>query len=108
MMSLFLSQGSDAVHKIQSLLEIRESESAVKVMLVDHLPLWYLLVKGFEFFAFKGGNASAAGYASLAGERCHRKISAHIVAVKQTEERCPRVEAGVPPCRLSEARPARG
>jgi len=68
MMSLFLGDRSHAVHKIQSLLKVRKSEFAVKVMLVGGSPLRDIAEEYFEFFSPQGRYSAAAGNTLFVGE----------------------------------------
>src|SRR5260370_31617579 len=63
MVALLLSQGSDSIHKVQGLLEVRESEGAGDVVLVDHLPVarvGELLVDFGYFLALVGADPAPA------------------------------------------------
>jgi len=76
MVSLFLRQCADAIHEIQRLLEIGETEGAGDVVFVDDFPvrpLRNLLINLFQFFALERRHTALAGHTSFRSERRHHK-----------------------------------
>jgi UDP-arabinose 4-epimerase len=67
-MSLQLGDRPHSVHKVQSLLKVRKSKLAVKVMLIGGSPLRDTAEEGFEFFSLQGRYAAAAGNTLFVGE----------------------------------------
>ena len=65
MMSLFFSECSHPVDKLQRLLEVGKGEGASDVVLLDHAPLGNLLVQRLELFALERRHAAGAGNAFL-------------------------------------------
>ena len=52
MMPLFLGDGADTIHKVESFLKIGEREGARDVVLVDYIPIWQLVTEAMEFRTF--------------------------------------------------------
>lgn len=71
MVSLLFGNFARAVDELQGLPKIRKAELSCEVMLVNYLPLWYLLVQLGELFAFQGRNTTTAGYTGLCGQVSH-------------------------------------
>ena len=75
MVALLFGERADFIDEIERLLEVGKLELAVKVMLVGNIPLRYASAQLLNFFAFEGGNASAAGDALLVGKLLGRRFS---------------------------------
>src|ERR1700682_5809028 len=74
MVALLLCHGSDLIHEVQCLTEIRESKRAHNVMLVHNFPvspLRQLFMYLFEFLPAQRRHSAAAGDTSLAGQVRH-------------------------------------
>src|SRR5947207_2504555 len=76
MVSLFLRQCADAIHEIQRLLEIGETEGAGDVVFVDDFPvrpLRNLLINLFQFFALERRHTAFAWDTGFRCQGRHQK-----------------------------------
>jgi hypothetical protein len=74
MMSLLLGHGADAVYKRECLFEIRESECACQVVLIDHLPvrpIRKLFVDFGQLFSFQWRHSPSAGHTGFGFQGLH-------------------------------------
>jgi hypothetical protein len=71
MMTLLLRNFSHAVHESQRLGKIREIESPLQVVALDHAPAWHLALQRLELRSRQGWHAAFTRHTSLACKIAH-------------------------------------
>jgi hypothetical protein len=66
-MSLFFSDNSNPIHKIERFLKVRKLKSARQMMLLHHLPVGQLMGQVVELRSFEGRHIASTRNAGFGG-----------------------------------------